>query len=259
MKERFTNSVSSLLGTALFVATFLFFWEFSVQSGRVDPFFFSSPSIIVSDLIRMQENGDITKHLFVTLKEAMWGLFYGGVLGTVSGFIFGASKRISKMFLPIMVGLNGLPKLALGPLLIFWFGIGIESKIVMSAVMVFFPFLFNIYAGYRDVDISLINTVRMMGGTTFQIITKVIWPACMPWLMVSIRTGLGMSILGAIVGEYIGSNRGLGWMIQDAGGTYNITRVLSCIFILIVVMASFDSVYKVVEHRVMRWKPAEKQ
>lgn len=247
--------VPALAGTLVLVTVLFAIWEAAAQSGRVDTFFFSSPALIMSDLIKMWDTGDISKHVTITVEEAFWGLIYGGLAGTVCAFVFGASKRLTSILLPLMVGLNGLPKLALGPLLIFWFGIGIESKVVMSATMVFFIFLFNMYAGYRYVDAILVDAVKILGGNKWQIIHKVVWPSCMPWFLASLRTGLGMSIMGAIVGEYIGANKGLGWMIQNAGGTYNITRVLSCIFLLIVMMASLDYIIKFLEKKILRWRP----
>lgn len=231
-------------------------WELSVSNGKINEFFFSSPSLILRDVIKMQENGDILKHFGITLKEAGYGLLLGGSAGVVAAIIFGMNEKLSNILFPTMVGLNGLPKLALGPLFIIWFGIGMESKIFMSALMVFFPFFFNIHAGYHNVDISLINTIKMMGGSKFQILSKVIWPSCMPWLIVSIRTGVGMAIVGAIIGEYIGSSSGLGWMILDAGGTYNTTRVLSIIILLTFFMAAIDYLIKFFEKKMLRWRPS---
>lgn len=256
MSARFRSMrVPALAGTIMLVTLLFAFWEAAANAGRIDTFFFSSPGLIIHDIVKMWDSGDISKHVSITVEEAFWGLIYGGLVGTVFAFIFGASKRLTSILLPLMVGFNGLPKLALGPLLIFWFGIGIESKVVMSATMVFFIFLFNMYAGYRNVDAILINAVKMLGGNKWQIMYKVIWPSCMPWFLASLRTGLGMSIMGAIVGEYIGANKGLGWMIQNAGGTYNITRVLSCIFLLIIMMASLDYFIKFLEKKILRWRP----
>ncbi|MDO0821249.1 ABC transporter permease [Desulfosporosinus nitroreducens] len=256
MSVKFRNiRIPALIQTVLLIMALFLIWELAARAGKVDTFFFSSPNLIGSDIVKMWTSGDISQHVGVTFKEAFYGLIYGGVLGTVCAFIFGMNKKLHNILFPIIVGMNGLPKLALGPLLIFWFGIGIESKIVMSAVMVFFIFLFNIYAGYCNVDVTLINAVRMMGGNQWQIMRKVIWPSCIPWFLVSLRTGLGMSIMGAIVGEYIGANKGLGWMIQNAGGTYNITRVISCIFLLIILMASLDYFVKFLEKKILRWRP----
>ena len=99
----------------------------------------------------------------------------------------------------------------------------------------------------------------MLGGNQLQVIGKVIWPSCVPWFLASLRTGLGMSLTGAIVGEYIGASKGLGWVIADAGGTYNITRVLSCIFILIVIMTMLDYLLRMIEKAVLRWRPSTNQ
>ena len=246
----------SLVWTILLLIVLFFFWEYGADREIIDTFFFSSPSRIGVDLKEMWDSGLMSKHVTVTLREAAGGLFYGCVLGTVTAFVFGVLPKLNEIFMPIMVGINGLPKLALGPLLIFWFGIGYTSKVVMSAMMVYFIFLFNMFAGYNDVDVNLINAVRMLGGSRLQVLRKVIWPSCIPWFLASMRTGMGMSLTGAIVGEYIGSSRGLGWMISDAGGTYNITRVLSCVFILIVIMTVLDYFLRFLEKITLRWRPS---
>ena len=156
--------------------------------------------------------------------------------------------------MPLMTGLNGLPKLALGPLFIIWFGMGLSSKVLISALMVFFIFAFNLYTGVQSVDPALVGAVRLLGGTQGPILGKVIWPACLPWLLTSLRTGLGLSLSGAIVGEYLGSTRGMGWLLSAAGDVFNAQRVLCCVLILVILIILLDGVVRLLEARLLRWR-----
>lgn len=194
------------------------------------------------------------RHLSVTAQEAGLGLLLGGTLGTLAGLGLGLSPRVSRALMPLMTGLNGLPKLALGPLFIIWFGMGLSSKVLISALMVFFIFAFNLYTGVQSVDPALVGAVRLLGGTQGQILGKVIWPACLPWLLTSLRTGLGLSLSGAIVGEYLGSTRGMGWLLSAAGDVFNAQRVLCCVLILVILIILLDGVVRLLEARLLRWR-----
>ena len=145
------RKVNPGLWTAVVLALGLVAWEMAAAAGHVDPFFFSRPSLIWAEFLEMLDNGTLALHLSVTAKEAGLGLLLGSVLGTLTGLALGVHPRLSRAVMPLMTGLNGLPKLALGPLLIIWFGIGLKSKVVMSALMVFFIFAFNLFSGVRSV------------------------------------------------------------------------------------------------------------
>jgi NitT/TauT family transport system permease protein len=255
MKNKKKKEIVPLWGTLLLMAVFLLLWQLLANTGKIDTFFFSSPLLIWQDLLSSVKSGLMIDHTLVTLQESFWGLFWGCLLGTAVALAFGVFKKISHIVMPIMVGLNGLPKIAFAPMFIIWFGIGIKTKIVMSACMVFFIFLFNMHAGYTNVDVNLTNSVKMLGGNRWQIIRKVVWPSCIPWFFASLHTGLGLAVTGAIVGEFIGSSKGLGYQILDAGGSYNMTRVLSCIVVLIIVMAVLEYIIKLFEKLSLRWRP----
>lgn len=250
------HRIIAVLCTVITLVVAFIAWEYFASIGVIDTFFFSSPSMMWDKFQLMVQRDFVSRHLLTTLREALLGLLYGCVLGTIVGLFFGINKRISEVIMPFMVGLNGLPKLALGPLMIFWFGIGLTSKVVMAALMVFFVFVFNMYSGYNDVDVDLINAVRLLGGNRWNVIRKVIWPSCVPWFLAGLRTGMGMALSGAIVGEYMGANKGLGWMIADAGGTYDISTVLCCVFIMIIIMTALDYLLRLLEIIVLRWRPS---
>ena len=255
MRKRDTLPV---LGSLLVLALALCLWEWAAKTGEIDIFFFSSPSLVWDTLLSQMSSGLLIRHLAVTLKEAALGLLFGAVLGCATGLSLGASKAASRAVMPIMTGLNGLPKLALGPLIIIWFGIGISSKVIISGVMVYFVFVFNLYAGYQNVDSELMNGVRLLGGTRKQIIRKVVWPSCLPWFLASLRAGLGLSLAGAVVGEYLGSGKGLGWLISDASGRYDITLVLCCVFLIVILMVILDGVVRLLERVLLKWRPEKR-
>ncbi len=255
MPTKSRRRLPPLLWLALLLAAGLLFWELMAVKGRIDLIFFSSPSRIWREFLSMLETGLLRRHLLVTLQEAALGLFYGSILGSATGLLLGISKRISPVLMPLMVGLNSVPKLALAPLVILWFGIGLGSKVLIAGLMVFFVFTFNLYAGYHSVDASLIQTVRLLGGSRRQLIRLVIWPSCLPWFLASLRTGMGLALSGAIVGEFIGASRGLGWLINDAGGRYDLTRVLCCVFVVIVIMMVLDALLRALERSLLKWRP----
>ncbi len=222
----------------------------------INQMFFSSPKAVWQDLKEMFGSGYIFPHLKVTLCAAFLGLFYGIVFGTLTAFLVGNNKVLINILEPIFVGIHGLPLLALGPLFVVWFGIGMKSKIFMATINVFFLVFFNVYAGVKDVDVQLINTLKLMRASKLQIMLKVIMPSCIPWLIASLKAGVGAAVLGAIVGEYLGASAGLGWIIQTAGGYYNITRVIACVLVLMVIMFILDAIVKKIDKSVLKWRPS---
>ena len=252
MKKKF--SVSPGLWTCLGLVLALILWEAAAAAGHVNLFFFSCPSQIWAEFLEMIHNGTMAIHLSVTLKEAGLGLLLGGVFGTTTGLTLGTHPRLSRALMPLMTGLNGLPKLALGPLIIIWFGLGIKSKIMMSALMVFFIFAFNLYSGVLSVERELVTAVKLLGGTRKQIMRKVIWPASIPWLLTSLRTALGLSISGAIVGEYLGASKGMGWVLAASSSSFDVGRVLCCVAVIVVIVVLGDTVVRLLERKLLRWR-----
>lgn len=237
------------------VALFIAGWELLVRYNMIDAFYVSQPSQIFDDLLQLFVTGEIYSHLTLTLQEAFLGLILGTTIGIVVGFILGKIELLAKVFEPIITALYGVPKLALAPIFILWFGLGIESKVFLSLLLVFYLVFFNTYGGIRNVDPNLIGAVRLMGASDHQILRKVVLPSCVPWILAGVRAGLGASLLGALVGEYIGASAGLGWMIQYATGTYQIDRVMSCIMILLVTGLLLNTGLKVLEKHLLKWRP----
>ncbi len=240
-----------LCWTLLLLIPLFVLWELAARGGHIPAFLFSSPTEIWSDTCAMLASGLLLQHARVTALEAALGLFFGGTFGILTGLFLGLCPKLSPALMPIMTGLNALPKLALAPIFILWFGIGLQSKVVMSALMVFFIFVFNLYAGVRGVSQDLVRGVSLLGASKSQIFAKVIWPSALPWLFTALRTGIGLSVAGAVVGEYLGATEGLGWLITNAGERYNMTRVLACILFILVCAILLDGVLRLLERRVL--------
>lgn len=241
---------------AILLAIFVAAWQALADRGMINPLFFSSPKQVIGDMAEMFSTGYILPHIGITLYAAFLGLFYGIVLGTAIALIVGNNRVLAHILEPIFVGIHGLPLLALGPLFVVWFGIGIKSKIFMATISVFFLVFFNIYAGFKDVDIQLIQTLKLMRASKMQLMTKVILPSCIPWLIASLKAGVGAAVLGAIVGEYLGATAGLGWVIQSAGGYYNITRVIACVIVLMVIMFILNAIVSWIDRKALKWRPS---
>lgn len=248
------RAVFSRLLLPLFLLFLLFLWEFSAQNGTINTLFYSAPSLVWEKFLYLTDNGLLQKHSLTTLEEAFWGLVWGASLGSISGLGLAISPSLGKIVMPLMVGLQSVPKLALAPLIILWFGIGITSKILISAMMVFFIFMFNMHSAYRAIEKSQKDHMKLLGASPMQTLRLLIWPSCLPWFMVSLRTGTSLALSGAVVGEFIGASKGLGWMINDASGRYDMTTVICTILCIIVFMALLDFSIRQVEKRLLRWR-----
>jgi NitT/TauT family transport system permease protein len=241
---------------AAFFAAVLLCWELVAAQKIVNPFYISQPTQIGGDLIRFIFGGEAFKHMGITLQESFSGLVLGTAAGVIVGFVLGRVDFLARIFEPTITALYGIPKLALAPIFILWFGLGIESKIFLSGLLVFYLVFFSTFGGIRNVDPNIVGAIRMMGASDFQIMRMVTLPSCIPWIMTGIRGGLGASLLGAIVGEYMGASAGLGWMIQYATTTYQIDRVMSCIFILLVTGLVLNKALNLLEKHLLRWRPS---
>jgi NitT/TauT family transport system permease protein len=230
-------------------------WEISARNGLVDTFFLSQPTVIIKDFVTLFFSGEIFPHMKVTLQATFIGLGLGSLLGIAAAFFLVKYKFAERIFDPIIVALHGIPKIALGPLFILWFGLGIKSKIFLALIAVFFIMYFNAYGGFKSVEPRLINAVRLMGASQFHITTKVLLPSSLPWILTGFRAAVGLAFLGAIIGEFMGSTAGLGYIVQYAGHMYNITRVFSTILVMTFLMMFLNEGVKLLEKNVLRWRP----
>lgn len=238
---------------------FLAAWEGAVALGYLSPFFFGRPSGILADLWRITTTGYVFFHIWITLQESLLGLLLGGALGVATAFALAASPFWAKVLDPILMVLYGIPRIALAPLFILWFGLGVASKVVFALALVFFLLLFNTLAGLKGVSPEMVDAIRVMGASRWQILAKVTWPAVTPWMLAGLKSGVGMALLGAIVGEYVGGNAGLGWMINSAAGLFETTRVFSALFVLGALVLAINLGLNRLERHLLRWRPADEQ
>lgn len=237
------------------IVVFLLLWQMGASTGILDPYFFGMPSRIAGDLWSMTVDGSIFYHTWVTLQETLMGFLLGALAGIILAFLLAASPFWAKVLDPVIMVLYGIPRIALAPLFILWFGLGMASKVVFAFALVLFLVFYNTLAGLKAVDREMVDAVKIMGATKYQILSKVILPSVSPWIVASLKSGMGMALLGAIVGEYIGGNAGLGWLINHAAGLFQTNRVFSALVALGVLVTVMNEVLKMVEKRLLKWRP----
>src|SRR3972149_1437803 len=235
------------------IGGFFLLWE--IASGRwVEPFLISSPSRIFSSLIAGFRDGDLLQHTWVTFEEIAIGYPLGAIAGIALGYWFGRSRMLEKIFEPIIIALNGIPRTALAPLFIVWLGIGIWSKVGVGFLLTFFLNFFNTYAGMRQMDQEYIDLARLMRVRGLKLTFRVILPAISPYVFTGIRTSIPFSVIGAIVGEFMAATDGIGFFIRLSAGIFRTADVFVGIIVLMVMVIIMDKIAGLVEKRVLRWQ-----
>ncbi len=240
----------------LFGLALLAFWELS--SGRlIDPFWVSSPSAVFQCLWGVFADGSIFGHLAITLYETFAGFFIGAVSGIALGFLLARKEVLAQVLDPYIVAFNGIPRIALAPLFIIWFGIGPNSKVILVVTVVFFLTFFNTYAGVKGVDIELKNVLRVMGASERQILFKVTIPATVPWIATGLKISVPYALVAAVVGEFVAASKGLGYLINYNTSLFSTTGALGGILILALVVVVCNEVISRAEAYLLRWRPRE--
>ena len=228
-------------------------WE--AASGRlIKPFWISSPSAIWAQLYAWVETGDLWMHMEITLTETVAGFVLGAVSGIGFGLALGLNKRLAAVLDPFIIAFYSLPKIALAPLFILWFGVGLASKIVLSTFVVFFLVFYNTYAGTLAVEQELVDVLRLMGATRWQIVRKVILPSVLLWIFTGMKISVPFALIGAVVGEMMASNKGLGYLIQASAGQYDTSGVFAALFVLMLIATGLHEMLKQSERLMLRWK-----
>jgi NitT/TauT family transport system permease protein len=214
--------VPRLLG----VAAILGAWEFA--SGRlVNDFWISRPTLIGERLWELAISGDLWWHASATGWQALLGLLLGLVVGVAFGVAFAALPRLAEALDPLVMALYSVPRIAFAPLFIIWFGIGLFSKVMMAFSMAVFVILLNTHQGLKEVDKDLLDLVQSMRASRWYRFSRIQFPAVLPWIFGGIRIAIGLALIGSVLGELLGSNRGLGWYVERAGGTLDTTGVFA--------------------------------
>jgi NitT/TauT family transport system permease protein len=215
----------------------------------------SQPSEIALGIVEVIATGTIWQHFQATLTEMAVGYAVGAVAGIALGFLFGRVKLLGDVFNPYITLFNGIPKVALAPVFVIWFGIGIMSKIAIVLTMVFFVVFINTFAGLRSVNEEYVNIVRLMGASHRQVVQEVFLPATLPFIIVGLRAGIPFSVIGAVVGEFIAATKGLGYFINYNQGTYDTNGIFVGVAILALLVVALDGLLSLVERRLLKWRP----
>ncbi|WP_079132841.1 ABC transporter permease [Streptomyces nanshensis] len=242
----------------LLIVVVLTAWE--LMGGTLfDITFTSKPSAIGGRLAEWWADGTLWTHSWVTIQEIVYGFLLGALVGAIAGFVLASLQLAYRVLDPFIMALYAIPKVALAPLFIVWFGIGMHMKVLLAAATVFFLVFLNTAAGVREVDRGLVDAVRLMGGTRRDIARKVVLPASMTGVLTGLKVAIPYALIGAVIGELVASNQGLGYLINDAASKFDTAGVFATLVVLSVVAALLNVCVGLIGRRVNRWKPVEAQ
>jgi NitT/TauT family transport system permease protein len=250
----------SVWGAQLGVAVFVIGgWQLFTAMNWVDPFFFGQPSGIWKQLIDYFQNGtefgSYWYQIEVTLKEAVYGFLIGTGAGVVLGVLLGQSQFLADVFGPYIKIVNAIPRIVLGSIFVVAFGFGMLPKILLAAVLVFFVVFFNAFQGVREVDRNILANARVLGASRMQVVRHVIVPSALTWIIASLHTAFGFAIVGALVGEVLGADAGLGLIIRTAQNQFNPNGVFATMFVISVIVLVAEFIITRVERKLLSWRP----
>jgi len=218
-------------------------------------FFFGEPVKVFARLWQWFVSGEIYEHLWVTLVETLLAFLIGTVSGVVIGLWLALSPTASAVLDPYIKAVNAMPRVILAPIFFVWFGLGIGSKVALGVTLVFFIVFFNVYQGVREVSPVVLANARMLGASPRQLLRYVYVPSAMSWVFASLHNSVGLAFVGAVVGEYLGSAKGVGYLIHQAEGFFDMNTVVAGIVLLTIFALVLDWAVGIAEKRLMVWQP----
>ena len=240
-------------------------WQALTQPGFLPPilwenpdraaFFFGEPFKMFQVIWEWFSSGDIYPHLGITLGETALAFVIGSALGLAIGLWLGLTPTASALFDPYITAMNAMPRVVLAPIFMVWFGLGIWSKVALGVTLVFFIVFFNVYQGVKEVSPVVLDNATMLGASRRQLLRFVYLPSATSWVFSSLHTSVGMAFVGAVVGEYLGSAKGVGYLIHMAEGAFDINTVFAGILVLTAFALVLDFVVSNVEKRLLVWRP----
>jgi NitT/TauT family transport system permease protein len=259
-KSAFRRRIALVWAARLgFAAIILGGWQAFTTWGIVDPFFFGQPSGIWSRLIDLFEHGtefgSFYQNIWVTIEEALIGFALGAVTGILLGVLLGQSRFLSDVLGPYIKIVNAIPRIVLGSIFVVAFGIGPTPKILLAAVLVFFVVFFNAFQGVREVDRNILANAKVLGASQMQIVKHVIVPSALTWIIASLHTAFGFAIVGALVGEVLGAQNGLGLVIKTAQNNFDPNGVFATMLVIAVIVLVAESLITRLERRLLSWRP----
>jgi NitT/TauT family transport system permease protein len=242
------------------------FWHVMTKPGLIPPiffendrqaaFFFGEPVKIASRIWNwFIVEADIYRHLAVTLAETLLAFGIGSVLGLAAGLWLALQPMASAILEPYIKALNSMPRIILAPIFAVWFGLGIASKVALGVTLVFFIVFFNVYQGVKEVSPVVLANARMLGADRRALLRHVYLPSATSWVFSSLHTSVGLAFVGAVVGEYLGSSQGVGYLILQAEGTFDINTVMAGILVLTAFALVLDGAVGRIERKLMKWQP----
>ncbi|HEU5006568.1 MAG TPA: ABC transporter permease [Jatrophihabitantaceae bacterium] len=234
-------------------------WQWFTAAGIVDKFFFGQPTGVYHSLVDLFTKGtafgSIWLNLWITIKEALYGFLLGTGAGILFGLALGQNRFLSDVLGPYIKIANSVPRIILGSIFVVAFGLGTFPKVLLAAVLVFFIVFFNAFQGVREVDQNLIANVKVLGASPLQVARHVTIPSALTWIIASLHTAFGFAIIGALVAEVLGAQHGIGLIIVQAQGNFDMDTVFACMLIMAAVTLVAESFLALLERRVLSWRP----
>ncbi len=264
MNSRKTSKSLRLWQLAMLLALFAF-WHVATHPTLIPPFYFDNPNKaafffgqpleVLARIWTWFSSGSIYAHLWVTLVETVLAFVIGTASGLAVGLWLALSPTAATLFDPYIKAFNSMPRVILAPIFGVWFGLGMASKVALGVTLVFFIVFFNVYQGVREVSHTVLANARMLGASERQLLRSVYIPSATSWVFASLHNSVGLAFVGAVVGEYLGSSEGVGYLILQAEGTFDINSVFAGILVLTAFALALDWMVTVAERRLMVWQP----
>ena len=229
-------------------------WEALAQFGVLDPFYLPPPSKVSATLFALFSDGEIWTHIEATFGAALMGLALGVLVGALLGAGAALLPWIGEILDPAMTVLNAVPRIILAPLFVIWFGIGIASQVAVTFILVAVLFFFAVYAGIKEVDQRLVERVKTLGGGRAVLLREVYLPAVTTWALSNLKVAVGFAFTGAVVGEFVASSRGLGYLLSFAQSTFNASLTLALLLLIILFVFVLFALAGRLEKRLLRWR-----
>src|SRR3954463_14949503 len=262
---RSSSSKSLRIWQLLIFFAVLLFWHVATSPTLVPPiyfddphkaaFFFGEPLKVFERIWEWFSSGSIYAHLWVTLVETLLAFVIGTASGLAMGLWLALAPTASALLDPYIKALNSMPRVILAPIFAVWFGLDIASKVALGVTLVFFIVFFNVYQGVREVSFTVVANARILGASDRQLLRHVYVPSAMSWVSESLHNSVGLAFVGAVVGEYLGSSRGVGYLILQAEGTFDINAVFAGILVLTAFALLLDWAVTLAERRLLVWQP----
>jgi NitT/TauT family transport system permease protein len=232
----------------------LLLWESASRWSGLPAFILPSPAAVFNRTVRAIQDGTLIRHTLATLIEVLGGLILGTISAIILGYGLAKSRTVERFLSPYIVASQSIPIVAIAPLLVIWFGPGRLSKIMISALIVFFPILINTIVGIRSVPEDLRDLMRSLRATRWQVFSRLEVPAAMPVLLGGLKVGATLSVIGAVVGEFVGANEGLGFLINIGRGVYDTTLVYTAVIALVALAMTLFSLVALLERHLLAWR-----